>query len=662
MNLKRFLVLIVFFNSFVFANVNLENIQNIIFQFGKDKIVYILIAFFVFLFLCIVMFFIKRNKKIAQDYLLVDKKQLQNQNLYLDNLLSKSLLTLEKKLPLTTDVQTIKCFLYEAKLYLNSTFSHSYKKELFYLSEFLEGLNIKYQENGTIFQLTITYSDDANKAIKFNKELLKNILYLIALLQFKEHQINDARAHISLLPKTKEMVISVDNYLELTSMLKEVIENNYQPIFLENSKSYKGIYLYAIYNFVQQLNGKLKIETENENYYKIEIILPVEIETASEGEMVIEQQNSFINKQGLIYLEDEELAQQIIKLLGYYNVKATYIVPQLNKELPDFSNFNFIILEPKELESIYIDFLTTLKLYHNLKIIAVSSFTKLDKGMEVFDYILTKPVIQSKIYTMLHELYNGAFKKIKNKSSSKLIETNKSYSSYNNSVLIADDDFVDLNLLKALLETYNINVITANDGEEVLKILRSNPKIDLIILDSQMPKLDAYKTVEEIRKDNNYNAIPIVLYTSENIEDRINTIFEAGFDTYLQKPIRKYKLETILNRYLHINESNTNKANKEFNTNVKNNKALEDFLTIYGNSDKLIEKYFKEERVEQAFTIADELQKLSKQLNFSELIEILEELKDSLLLNMLDSELMEKFSESLKKYKEKAIQTLSSIK
>ena len=100
-------------------------------------------------------------------------------------------------------------------------------------------------------------------------------------------------------------------------------------------------------------------------------------------------------------------------------------------------------------------------------------------------------------------------------------------------ILIADDEKEIIKLLKIYLETENITVLEANDGQQALEILENN-EIDLAIVDIMMPKIDGYQVIKEIRMYEKY--IPIMVISAKvTLSDRVLGI-DLGADDYITKP------------------------------------------------------------------------------------------------------------------------------
>jgi putative two-component system response regulator len=108
-------------------------------------------------------------------------------------------------------------------------------------------------------------------------------------------------------------------------------------------------------------------------------------------------------------------------------------------------------------------------------------------------------------------------------------------------VLVADDQAPNRDLLEQLLIAEGIRVILANDGEEALSALAANP-VDLLLLDVMMPRLNGFQLCERVKSSHEYGLIPVIMVTSlANREDRIQGI-RSGADDFLTRPIDRAEL------------------------------------------------------------------------------------------------------------------------
>ncbi len=128
-------------------------------------------------------------------------------------------------------------------------------------------------------------------------------------------------------------------------------------------------------------------------------------------------------------------------------------------------------------------------------------------------------------------------------------------------ILIVDDESRMRKLIKDFLRQKNYNIMEAGDGEEALNIYNENrDKINLILLDVMMPKLDGWSVLRQIRQEN--KEVSIVMLTARAEEQDELFGFELGVDEYISKPfspkILVARVEAILNRTIKKEKINKN--------------------------------------------------------------------------------------------------------
>jgi PAS domain S-box-containing protein len=103
-------------------------------------------------------------------------------------------------------------------------------------------------------------------------------------------------------------------------------------------------------------------------------------------------------------------------------------------------------------------------------------------------------------------------------------------------ILIADDQPTNLKLLRAMLEAEGHRVVEAADGVEALEILQRE-KVEAIISDILMPRMDGYRLCIEVRKTEKLKELPFVFYTATYVSPSdAKTAIEVGADKFLKKP------------------------------------------------------------------------------------------------------------------------------
>ena len=111
-------------------------------------------------------------------------------------------------------------------------------------------------------------------------------------------------------------------------------------------------------------------------------------------------------------------------------------------------------------------------------------------------------------------------------------------------VLIVDDNPASRDLLRFALELQYVVDEAANGQEAIFRIRHTHP--DLVLMDVQMPVMDGYSALREIRANPASATLPVIAITAfAMLEDR-RTAFAAGFDGYLAKPINIVALRTLI--------------------------------------------------------------------------------------------------------------------
>ncbi|MEI6856809.1 diguanylate cyclase [Psychrilyobacter sp.] len=121
-------------------------------------------------------------------------------------------------------------------------------------------------------------------------------------------------------------------------------------------------------------------------------------------------------------------------------------------------------------------------------------------------------------------------------------------------ILIVDDTKANLISLEAILEGENLNILTVSNGNDALKMLLKI-KIDIILLDVQMPGMNGFEVAELMRSNHKTKDIPIIFITAINKEEEyIFKGYELGAVDYLYKPISNEILKSKVKVLVKLNE------------------------------------------------------------------------------------------------------------
>lgn len=127
----------------------------------------------------------------------------------------------------------------------------------------------------------------------------------------------------------------------------------------------------------------------------------------------------------------------------------------------------------------------------------------------------------------------------KNKEDEKIKINEKDYN-----IIIAEDNIINHLFLETMLKEKGYNVFGAKNGNEVLELVEKN-RIDLILMDIQMPVLSGVECTKILRNEKKFNS-PIIAITGYTMPEDIKTFKESGIDDYIVKPIEEsYLLKKI---------------------------------------------------------------------------------------------------------------------
>jgi two-component system, chemotaxis family, chemotaxis protein CheY len=109
-------------------------------------------------------------------------------------------------------------------------------------------------------------------------------------------------------------------------------------------------------------------------------------------------------------------------------------------------------------------------------------------------------------------------------------------------ILIVDDSKTVRNLVAFIMKKEGFKVTSAEDGLDGLEKLFSSEAVDLIISDVNMPRMDGFTFIKNVREQAAYRDIPIVVLSTEGQEKDIQTGMSLGANLYMVKPANPEKM------------------------------------------------------------------------------------------------------------------------
>jgi CheY-like chemotaxis protein len=117
-------------------------------------------------------------------------------------------------------------------------------------------------------------------------------------------------------------------------------------------------------------------------------------------------------------------------------------------------------------------------------------------------------------------------------------------------VLIVDDDMRNIFALSSAMQSYEMEVEIAGDGEEAIAKLEEITDIDIVLMDIMMPKMDGYEAMRHIRKQNKWSRLPVIALTAKAMKDDREKCIEAGANDYITKPVDIDRLISLMQLWL----------------------------------------------------------------------------------------------------------------
>jgi len=119
------------------------------------------------------------------------------------------------------------------------------------------------------------------------------------------------------------------------------------------------------------------------------------------------------------------------------------------------------------------------------------------------------------------------------------------------SILIIDDNRLNLKLCRTILTSAGYSVIEAENAEDGLSLIRAE-RPDLILMDIQLPGMDGLAATRIIKSDPAIKDIPVIAITSYAMQDDDKKAKEAGCNDYITKPIDQKGFLKMISQYLPV--------------------------------------------------------------------------------------------------------------
>lgn len=205
-------------------------------------------------------------------------------------------------------------------------------------------------------------------------------------------------------------------------------------------------------------------------------------------------------------------------------------------------------------------------------------------------------------------------------------------------ILIADDNEINLWLLREQLEHWATDITMAQDGREAWCLLQQH-RYALVFLDVNMPFLNGFEVVEKLRTTEGLNRqTPVIAVTAHAQSQQRQQSVDAGFNDYLVKPIRLNQLQQIVTRWRQADDNNANYYAAQILRKTQDNSQLSQTLLskLFAELPTHmldIERSLQNMAIQQAWELVHKLHGTFCFYDFADCLGVVESLEQALLHN-----------------------------
>lgn len=122
------------------------------------------------------------------------------------------------------------------------------------------------------------------------------------------------------------------------------------------------------------------------------------------------------------------------------------------------------------------------------------------------------------------------------------------------SILIVEDNELNMKLFNDLLEAHGYDTLQSRNGMEAFELARQH-KPDLVLMDIQLPEVSGLEVIKWLKDDEELSRIPVIAVTAFAMKGDEDRIREAGCEAYLSKPISVANFLDTVNQHLPASEN-----------------------------------------------------------------------------------------------------------
>ncbi|PYG01309.1 PAS domain S-box-containing protein [Thioalkalivibrio sp. ALE21] len=331
-----------------------------------------------------------------------------------------------------------------------------------------------------------------------------------------------------------------------------------------------GLGLAISRHLVEMMGGSIGVQSEpgqgTEFHFTVRL--------ARSAENTLQSVNPYaLNQRRVLVVDDNPSAREVLRaMLGDFGAEVTEVaggreaLAEIDRAArEDESPYDIVLLDWRMPEMDGVQVAHRLRQDHELPppptVIMVTAYgreellTHIDR--DELDALLLKPFTPSRLHdTLLETLSTGpADAPVPRRHTP--APTDASLVGH---VLLVEDNPINQQVARELLQGTGVTVEVANNGQEALDRLESGT-FDLVLMDVQMPVMDGYDATHNLRRRPGLESLPVIAMTAHAMSGDRERCLDAGMNDYLSKPVQPDTLHTMLARWLPAAEETAAAAN-----------------------------------------------------------------------------------------------------
>ena len=346
-------------------------------------------------------------------------------------------------------------------------------------------------------------------------------------------------------------------------MSEEFVKTIFEPFSRETTAATKniqgtGLGMAITKNIVDLMGGVITVESKLGKGSKFSVELELAV---SESEPVDENFWQRHNISRMLVVDDEEdVCMDIRELMSETGVEVDYrlngedAVKAVEQSEGTDKEYSIVIIDWKmsDVDGVETARRIREKAGRDLPIMVLTSFSyediedkAKDAGIDLF---LAKPFFVSNFRRAIAQIRSDG------EETEKAPPSDDDISMKGLSVLAAEDNEINIEILTELLDIEGVKCDIATNGKEALEMFEASPvdKYDVIFMDVQMPVMDGHAATRAIRACSHDRAktIPIIAMTANAFDDDVKAALESGMNAHLAKPIDMSRLKRLVAKYV----------------------------------------------------------------------------------------------------------------